>query len=139
MQIQLLKKNDPIIKTLDAAKRNYLMTDLIVKDTYKIVNQEAKTLNEQFDTESKGLDREEVLQKLLDQIEAIENSHNLKGKIELRNLAEKALLETGAEIIKRISPDRWNEISIIFEGKDPSTFSVRQKVINLTLSLDPTR
>ena len=128
MQIQLLKKNDPLIKTLDAAKKNYILADLLVKETYKEVHKENAPVYEQFEAESKSLDREEILNDLCDKMDATEKKFKLPQKIELRELAEKYLLETGSEIIKRISPDKWEEVKFIFEKKDPNQFAVRNKV-----------
>lgn len=141
MSLQLLRKTDPLVKTLEAAKKNYILADLIVKETYKEISKINEPFNNQFEAECKGLDRESVLTELCDKMDATEKQFKLPAKQALRDMAEKALLETGAEIIKRISPNKWEEVKIIFDTttKDPAILSARHKVIDLTLSLDPTR
>lgn len=139
--LQLLRKTDPLVRTLEEAKRSYIMADLLVTETYKEISKENKPYWEQFDAECKGENREQILNELCDKMDATENKYNLQKKQDLRTLAEKLLLNTGAEIIQRISPNQWEQVKIIFDTttKDPCVLAQRKKVVELTLKLDPTR
>lgn len=39
--LQLLRKTDPLVKTLEEAKRSYIMADLLVTETYKEISKDA--------------------------------------------------------------------------------------------------
>lgn len=140
MQVQLLRKTDPLVKTLETVKRAYFTAKVVYDETLKVVHEENKQNLDDFEKECEGPDREEVLNSIIDKMDAIEAKYKLKELQDLLTQAENLLIDTGADIIKILSPDRWTEISIIFERKkDPCHFAVRQKVIDLTLKLDPTR
>ncbi len=134
-----LAASDPLVKTLQVAKESYLAADLVLKAAYEAVNRENKADREAFKAETNGLNRDTVLNEICDRLDAVELKHKLWFKRDLLRRAEKSLIDCGAEIIKRQSPARFGEVAELFTlCFDPSKAYVKQKLIDLTLDLNPT-
>jgi hypothetical protein len=139
MQIQLLKANDLLVKTLEEAKKTYILTDLILKETQKEVSKLTAPIWQQIDNEMDNQNRDDVLTELSLKIGEIEKQHRLEERKKLYRLAGDCLINTAGECIKRISPEKWPEIKPVFDLKsDPCRFAVRDKIIELSLTVDPT-
>lgn len=141
MQVQVLRKNDPLVKTLTEAKRTYFLTKMLVEETWKEISRRNTNLEKEYEFEVNNLNRESVELYLISKMEIAEKDLKIKEKAELLKQAEKLLIDTGAEIIKRLSANMWSQISIVFETaiKEPYKLGIRKKVIELTLKLDPTK
>jgi hypothetical protein len=138
--IQLLKKNDPLVKTLEAAKINFLTARLLYTETQKETGKLSLPIWHEIDKEMDNQNRDDILTELSLKIDAIEKQYRLEEKKQLFRKAGDSLIETAGECIKRISPEKWGEISPVFDmTSNPSKAFVRDKIIELSLKVDPTR
>jgi hypothetical protein len=84
--------------------------------------------------------RDSVLTELSLKIGEIEKQHRLQEKQNLHRKAGDSLIETAGEVLKRLSPEKWPEIAQVFKvTNDPCHFAVRERIIELSLTVDPTR
>lgn len=139
MQTQKLRlpKNDPLAKELELAKRNYLTLKLLLDDIKKRAEKENASLYAELEKEMDGQDRDEIENPLWEKVAETEKRLGQPQTHELLVKATQMLIQTGAEVIKKISPEMFSQVAIVF---DPTqNWTVKDKVIDLTLSLDPTK
>lgn len=133
----MLKQNDPLVKTFETVKKNYLTAKVMLDLAYEKVHEENAPNWEAFEKEADGEDREEVLLEIIIKMDQVEEKYKIEELRKLRDATENELIETAETIIKKISPERWPEIAPVFDKKN--RLYVGKKLIDLTLKLDPTK